>query len=403
MSKSASLLLCLITAFVLESLFHINVYILLLIETLLFAWVWYLEDQKRAMEIKKEQQELQLKVQSTSKDAHLKFKQLMTMVSSIPSPLLLLDQFGNIVLHNDVMKIISVSFEGEQTYLYNGYTKEVQEFIKDAYILEKQLERRIEVQGIEYQAISIPVLTHDKFSGCLLLFQDISKALEGEKMQKRFLADASHELKTPIAVIKGMIEILNREDFDDQETQTDFLQQIEQEINRLDVLVKDILTLSKMSSDHPLLDRRKTDLVELIETSVQSLRKAIEAKGLNIHMDLNLKEPVFCDPMRLRQVIVNLIHNAIKYTEEGTITISLYQKESDVILEVKDSGCGLNQEQQKKIFDRFYRVKDDRSRKSGGSGLGLAIVKSIVDAHHGQIEVESEVGEGSTFRILLRN
>lgn len=374
-----------------------------MIQTVLFAFVWYLEDQKNKLEIKREQQELQIKVQSTTKDAHLKFKQLMTMVSSIPSPLLLLDQFGNIVLHNEVVKITHHQFDGEETYLHNGYTPVVQEFIKDAFILEKQLERRLNIHQIEFQAMSVPVFSHDKFSGCLILFQDISKALEGEKMQKRFLADASHELKTPIAVIKGMVEILNRADFHDPETQVDFLHQIEQEINRLDLLVKDILTLSKMSSDHPLLDRHKVDMKELIDTALASLTKSAEEKGLQLSADVKIKEPVFCDPMKMRQVITNLIQNAIKYTEEGTISVACEQKDSEIMIEVRDTGCGLTAQEQGRIFDRFYRVKDDRSRKSGGSGLGLAIVKSIVEAHHGHIEVESAAGEGSTFRVYLRN
>lgn len=403
MSKTAWLLLCLLVGFILEALFSMNVYLLMIIMTLLFAWIWYYEDQQVQLASRREQQELQLKVQSTSKDAHLRYQQLMTMVSSIPSPLLLLDQFGKIVLHNDVSKITSYPYEQEETYLQNGYAKEVQEFIKDAFILEKELERRMQISNIEFQAISVPVWTHGKFSGTLLLFQDISKALEGEKMQKQFLADASHELKTPIAIIKGMVEILNRDDFDDPETEKDFLFQIEQEVNRLDVLVKDILTLSKLSSTHPLLDRRKVDMSELMGTILQSLQKSAQEKGLIIVLKNEIKEAIFCDPMRMRQVITNLVNNAIKYSEQGTITIHLYQKESDAVIEVSDMGCGLSKEQQEKIWDRFYRVKDDRSRKSGGSGLGLAIVKSIVEAHHGRIEVESEEGKGTTFRIMLRN
>lgn len=403
MNKPAWLLVCLLAGFILEALFSINVYLLLTLMTLLFAWIWYYQDQQVQIASRKEQKELQLKVQSTSKDAHLRYKQLMTMVSSIPSVLLLLDQYGKIVLHNDISKISRMKYEEEETYLQNGYVQEVQEFIKDAYILEKQLERRMEIGAIEFQAISVPVISQGKFSGTLLLFQDISKALEGEKMQKQFLADASHELKTPIAVIKGMVEILNREDFHDPETEKDFLCQIEREVNRLDLLVKDILTLSKLSSSHPLLDRRKVDMQELIDTTIQSLQKAAQQKGLRITTSYALEEAIFCDPMRMRQVITNLVNNAIKYSDEGEIHISLYQEERDAIIEVSDTGCGLSKEQLEKIWDRFYRVNDDRSRKSGGSGLGLAIVKSIVEAHRGKIEVESEVGQGTIFRVFLRN
>lgn len=403
MSKTAYLILCLLAGLILESLFQLNVYVLIVIMTVIFAYVWHIYEQKTKYEAQKEHQELQVKVQSTSKDAHLKLKQLTTMVSSIPSPLFLLDQFGAIVLHNDVERITLHPHEGAETYLHNGYALSVKEFIKDAFILEKNLERRMEISGVAYQAISVPVMSLGKFSGCLILMQDISKALEGEKMQKQFLADASHELKTPIAVIKGMLEILNREDFDDPQVEKDFLYQMEQETKRLEELVKDILTLSKLSNDHPVLDRRKIDMKELIEAEVESMKKAAKAKGLSIHTSYVYEDTVFCDPMRIRQVVTNLLSNAIKYSEQGTIDISLTQEDVYVVFSITDCGCGLSEEQLAHIFERFYRVKDDRSRNSGGSGLGLAIVKSIVEAHKGQIKVFSEVGKGTTFQVYLKN
>ena len=125
------------------------------------------------------------------------------------------------------------------TYLDNPFVHGVREFIKDAFILERDMDKIININGVEFQAISIPVLAKSKYSGCLVLFQDISKTLEGEKMQKRFIADASHELKTPISVLKGMVEILNRDDFDDPITEKEFLSQMAKEVQRLDVLVKD--------------------------------------------------------------------------------------------------------------------------------------------------------------------
>lgn len=406
MSKTAYLVLCLLAGFIIESLFQLNVYIVILLMTGLFAYFWHIQDQRAALVVQRENQELQVKVQSSSIDAHLKLKQLITMVSSIPSPLLLLDQFGKVVLHNSLEFIQDQTKQDELeevTYLFNDYVKEVQEFIKDSYILEKSFERVITIHSIEFQALSVPVISHGKFSGCLILFQDISKALQGEKMQKQFLADASHELKTPIAVIKGMIEILNRDDFEDHDTQVDFLNQIQSEINRLDMIVKDILVISKMSASHPILDRSKVDMKELIDNCCQSLEKTAQEKELQIETSYDCDDMVFCDPMRMRQVIVNLLSNAIKYSEKGVVNISLRKDDAHIILEVRDHGCGLSNIQQEKIFDRFYRVNDDRARKSGGSGLGLAIVKSIVDAHNARIEVDSVENQGTTFRVFLKN
>lgn len=369
------------------------------------AFFWQLVDQKGKIEAARANKELQYQIQSTSKDAHLKSKQLITMLSSIPFPLLLVDQFGNIVMQNGpATKLRSDAIEIENpTYLKNAFLPKVQEFIKDSFILEKNFDRSFRIHDVDYQALSVPITTHGKFSGCLLLFQDITKALEGEKMQKRFIADASHELKTPISVMKGMVEILNRDDFDDAQTQKEFLSQMAIEVSRLDIIVKDMLVLSRLSVDQPLLDRSKVDMDAIIRGVQTSLQTSAEAKGLKLLVDSQYHQQVFCDPLRMSQVITNLVSNAIKYSEEGNITIRSYEQNTNFILEVEDQGCGLTSAQQEKIFDRFYRVNDDRARKSGGSGLGLAIVKSIVDAHGARIEIQSEVNKGTIFRMYLKN
>lgn len=353
---------------------------------------------------KKENKELQEEIRTTTTDAHLKNKQLLTVVSSIPYPMLLIDQYGNIVMHNTVKEICSSDKQYDNmTYLVNGFVHSVSEFIKDAFILEKNMDKIISVKNIEYQAISVPVTAKGRYSGCLVLFQNISKTLEGEKMQKRFIADASHELKTPIAVLKGMIEILNRDDFHDEETQTEFLKQMEVEIERLDILVKDLLQLSRLSLSTLILEREKTDVGNMIEKAFSSLKKKAQDKNLVLVTDLQTDELLFCDPKKILQVLLNLLSNAIKYSDKGTITVRSYTKDSYYFIEVIDQGHGLKTDELDKIFDRFYRVDDARSRKSGGSGLGLSIVKSIMDAHGGKISVESTYGKGSCFRLQFNN
>ena len=377
---------------------------MVLVMSIVFFVFWEYFDKKNELLVRKENKELQEEIRTTATDAHLKNKQLLTVVSSIPYPMLLIDQFGNVVMHNTIKEICVSDKPYEKiTYLHNDFVHSVSEFIKDAFILEKNMDKIISVKNIEYQAISVPVTAKGHYSGCLVLFQDISKTLEGEKMQKRFIADASHELKTPIAVLKGMIEILNREDFHDEETQKEFLKQMEVEIERLDILVKDLLQLSRLSLSTLILEREKTDVKKLVEKAFSSLKKKAQDKNIVLTTDLKTDELLFCDPKKILQVLLNLLSNAIKYSDTGTITVRSYTEDAYYFIEVIDEGCGLKKEEIDKIFDRFYRVDDARSRKNGGSGLGLSIVKSIMDAHGGEISVESTYGKGSCFRLRFNN
>lgn len=352
----------------------------------------------------KEYNDLQAAVRTTVKDAHLKYKQLMSVVSSIPFPIMLLDQFGNIVMHNQVDVLCAYPIEEENlTYRKNPFITSVHEFIKDAYIFERPCDQVLTLHGIEFRAISVPIMAKNKYSGCLVYIQDISKTLEGEKVQKRFIADASHELKTPISVLKGMIEILNRDDFDDPQLEREFLSQMDKEIQRLEKLVKDLLQLSRLSMSTVVVKRVLCDVCGLFDKAYNSLHKKALEKGLTIKKDYQTLEYAFCDPDKILQVLMNLLSNAIKYSEQGTITLRTRIQEPYYVIEVEDEGCGISDEDKKKIFDRFYRVHDDRSRQSGGYGLGLSIVQSIIEAHDGTIEVESKQGKGTLFRIKLKN
>lgn len=386
-----------------ESLFNINVYIIIIGMSIAIFITWHLLEKRLEYQNHMESRQLQNKINSTSKDAYLKYKQLVTVMNNLPFPILLVDQQGTIVMHNQQMETLADTMSENDTYLHNTFPHKVQEFIKDAFILEKELDQMLTLDNIEYRAISIPVTTNRKFSGCLLMFQNISKTLEGEKMQKRFIADASHELKTPISVMKGMLEILNRPDFHDPQTEKEFLKQMARETDRLEILVKEMLDLSRLSITNPILDRRKVDLKSVLQGVIESFHKAANDKGLIIEAKFESDEEVFCDLEKMTQVFTNLIGNAVKYSEHGKILVHTYQEDPYYVVAIQDQGHGLDEEQKEKIFHRFYRVDSDRSRKSGGLGLGLAITKSIIDAHSGEIDVESTVGEGSTFYVKLKN
>lgn len=400
--KLTALLALLILSVALESVLRLPVYLVILILIVAFGFLWHNSETRLADDVRKHNENLLHELKTSSSDAHLKTKQLLTIVSSIPFPLLLLDEYGKIVIYNtQALAFRQSDAKLELDYLHNDFDLAIQEVIKDAFILEREQETRIRIDDIEYQAYMVPVTSHGKFSGCLILLQDMTKALSGEKMQKRFIADASHELKTPISVIKGMSEILIRDDFNDPQAQKDFLYQIHGEVHRLESIVKDLLELSKLSVEQPILHRTRINLHELMQEVCKPLVSLAKEKGLVLQLDLKGEPRLFCDAQKMAQVLNNLLVNAIKYSDSGTITLRTFTTDDDYYIQVQDEGCGFNVNEQSRIFERFYRVNESRTRAEGGSGLGLAIVKSVIDAHGGVIEVRSELNVGTVFTIKL--
>lgn len=400
--KLSTLVILLIGSIILELLFDLPVYLVIMLLIAAFAVIWHSSEMRLAKDVRRNNENLLHELKISSSDSHLKTKQLLTIVSSIPFPLLLLDEFGKIVIYNtQALAFRRLDTKAELDYLHNDFDPMIQEVIKDAFILEKEQEERIRIDDVDYQAYMVPVTSHGKFSGCLILLQDMTNALSGEKMQKRFIADASHELKTPISVIKGMSEILSRDDFNDPTAEKDFLKQINVEVQRLENIVKDLLELSKLSVEQPILHRTRVNLHELIQEVCRPLQPLIDDKQLQLVLDLKGEPRLFCDAQKMSQVLNNLLVNAIKYSDSGTITIRSFTTEDDYYIQVQDEGCGFNVDEQNRIFERFYRVNQSRARAEGGSGLGLAIVKSVIDAHGGVIEVHSELNVGTVFTIKL--
>lgn len=398
--KLKALILLLLVSLMLEVLFNLPTYLVILLLIAAFAMIWHHSEMRLADDVRRNNENLLHQLKTSSTDSHLKTKQLLTIVSSIPFPLLLLDEFGKIVIYNtQALAFRHSDAKMELDYLHNDFDSRIQEVIKDAFILEKEQEERIRIDDVDYQAYMVPIMSHGKFSGCLILLQDMTKALSGEKMQKRFIADASHELKTPISVIKGMSEILIRDDFNDPIAQKDFLHQINAEVLRLENIVKDLLELSKLSVEQPILHRTRVNLHELIYEVCRPLQAMVNEKQLQLVIDLKGEARLFCDAQKMSQVLNNLLVNAIKYSDSGTITIRTFTTDDDYYIQVQDEGCGFNVDEQNRIFERFYRVNQSRTRTEGGSGLGLAIVKSVIDAHGGVIEVRSELNVGTVFTI----
>jgi len=218
--------------------------------------------------------------------------------------------------------------------------------------------------------------------------------------QKKFISDASHELRTPVAVIKTNMEVIQGDEESTVKEQKNWMDNINFEIGRMTGLIDNLLFLSKMDKSNSEKYTMIGDLGTIIERVSLNIQKLAEEKGLTIFKELKTTS-VNVPETDIERLAVILMENAVKYTEKGKITVKTYIEDNNCILSVEDTGKGIDEKEQVKIFERFYRADQDRSRKTGGYGLGLAIAKSIVDNYKGKIEVKSKPGEGSEFRVYL--
>jgi signal transduction histidine kinase len=225
--------------------------------------------------------------------------------------------------------------------------------------------------------------------------------LEGSfKRISEFTADASHELKTPLCALKGEAEVLLSRKRSAEEYQEGLAHLIER-FDQLNRMINDLILLSKFDSSQVELKMVSLRLDFLVQDIGNLFKILAEQKGIDLQMGRVQEVTIVGDKVRLQQLFTNLIDNAIKYTPEGTIRITVDKKGENAVVQVTDTGIGIPREEQEKIFKRFYRVDKSRGKESGGVGLGLSISEWIVHAHDGRIRVESEIGKGSTFSVYL--
>ncbi len=224
-----------------------------------------------------------------------------------------------------------------------------------------------------------------------------------EAFRREFLADVSHELKTPVFAAQGFVHTLLDGAIDDKKVRKKFLKRAAKSLDNLDMLVHDLLTLSQIETGEIKMHFEHFNIVSTAIEVIDQLENKVEKKGLQISLDEEYPKPVFvyADAERIYRVLMNLVSNAIKYTDEGKIEVGFEVNEDEVQVFVKDTGIGIPPETLNRIFERFFRVDKSRSKESGGTGLGLAIVKHILEAHNTNVSVISAVGKGSTFSFKL--
>ena len=232
---------------------------------------------------------------------------------------------------------------------------------------------------------------------------DIEYLQRLQKVRSQFLANVSHELRTPIFTIQGYIETLLNGAVNDKKVNMHFLEKANQNTISLSNLLSDLIDISMIESGEMRLSYRYFKINELIKQVFQENKKVAEDKNLELnYIPARDNLEVFGDKEKLRQVLVNLVHNAIKYTEKGKVEILIEEENKHAKVIVRDTGIGIPDDYLDRIFERFFRIDKARSRSLGGTGLGLAIVKHIIEAHNSKVSVTSKVGEGSEFYFLLK-
>jgi two-component system phosphate regulon sensor histidine kinase PhoR len=327
---------------------------------------------------------------------------LSTIIEGMTEAVIALDEKNNVEFYNPAAQRILDFSDGAagRNLLEASRIYELADLVDETRRAEETVQREIEIAGLEpknFQA-TCALLAHQ---GVLIVLSDITRLKQLEKMRQEFVANVSHELRTPLTLIQGNVEALKGEK--NPKAIERSLATIERHSERLNRLLTDLLDLSSIEQEEAKFSFQKVDLKTIIKRLVANFKKQAQAKHQTLKEETEPElSPVSADPDRLDQVLSNLLDNAIKFTPDGgRIVVRALPERESIQVEVIDNGPGIPEEDQPRIFERFYRVDKARSRELGGTGLGLAIVKHIIEAHKGKVWVESELNKGSKFSFTL--
>ncbi len=353
---------------------------------------------------------LRLKLNETLTEISNEKSKLETILKYMADGLIAVDLSGHIVHANpSAMAMLKVSKQEIEERNYDEIIKEINPRLTFGEIIEKcklvPVEENFEFNGSNY-AVRYDHFRDENDSdvGIILILQDITQRQKVEKMQMDFVANVSHELKTPLTTIKSYTETLIDGAVEDPAIEKSFLEIINMEADRMNRLVKDLLQLSRLDHQQEKLVKKNCDLTKLILSAVKKVELTANGKKqhLNCLFQAEKRISIIGDKDSIEQVLLNVLSNAIKYTQEGgRIDIDAIVQAKKVTVTVADNGIGIPKAELSRVFERFFRVDKARSRAMGGTGLGLAISKQIVEEHDGLIQLESKEGTGTTVFITL--
>jgi two-component system sensor histidine kinase VicK len=333
---------------------------------------------------------------------------LEVLLSNMTDGVLAFDVEGRLI-HANSLSYELLDIEKNNDITFDTVTEKLNLKLKDLTSIDKSSLKEFEAPvGDKFiNAVFSIYSNQNKAEGVIIVLSDFTKRKKLDVMRKEFVANVSHEIRTPITTIKGYAETLLEDDEIDLETRKDFLSVILSESDRMTFLVQDLLDLSSLDNKDLKMALAEVDLVGVLKESVIQNKLSAEKKNQELIFNPRLSEAlILADRKRVMQVVTNILTNAIKYSNpaKGEIKISLYKNEEQLqyIVEISDSGMGIPKEDVDRVFERFYRVDKARSREMGGTGLGLAIAKEIMEKHGGKISLTSELGKGTTVKLEFR-
>jgi two-component system, OmpR family, phosphate regulon sensor histidine kinase PhoR len=335
--------------------------------------------------------------------------QLAAVLDQMAEAVVAVDEAGAVLVVNPALsRLLAVDAATARGRLYvetlrhNGIARLLGDVLRDG--RPAALEIRIFApEELVFDAHAAPLLREGRVGGALLVLHDITRLRRLEQMRRDFVANVSHELRTPLASIRGFAETLSEGAVDDKENRLDFLKTIQEHAGRLTKLVDDLLDLSAIESGHRAPRLSSVDLAAALAESARAFAPLAAERGVKLETASADGLPrVSADPDQLRQILANLLDNALKYTEPGgLVELSSERWKGGARVTVRDTGVGIPEADLPRVFERFYRVDKARAREAGGTGLGLSIVKHLVEAHGGEVSVESRQPGGACFRFTL--
>ncbi|WP_184308025.1 ATP-binding protein [Anaerosolibacter carboniphilus] len=349
------------------------------------------------------------KLKDTLSEISSEKSKMETILNYMADGLIAVNMQGHVIHANpSAMKMLNLSKHELICDSYDDLIRNLNESLTLDYLSENNPDWEgseiIRINDSIYQANYAPFKDEkDEKAGIVMVLQDITERQKLDNMRKEFVANVSHELKTPLTSIKSYTETLLDGALENKEMAEQFLKVVDSEADRMTRLVRDLLQLSSLDYKQVKWNKKDYDLVKIVKNSVMKVEMTAKNKSQTLeYISQEDSMPGYFDSDRIEQVILNIVSNAIKYTpEEGQIKVFLECKENQGIIRVVDNGMGIPKEDIPRLFERFYRVDKARSREMGGTGLGLSIARQIVEAHNGSIRIDSEYGEGTEVIIQL--